>query len=172
MNNMKLKVLIKTEEIKERIKVLSSQILKDFSKEIHIIGVLKGAFIFLSDLIRELPSDKKVIVDFIYVKSYQKDKKGNIELVKDISINIKNKDVLIVDDIFDTGDTFRFLIEHLKKHSPKKIKLCTLLYKYKNRKVNFEPDYYGFKIPNYFVIGYGLDYDENYRHLPFIGYFE
>ncbi len=169
---MKLKILIKPEEIKKRIKVLSSQILKDFSKEIHIIGILKGSFIFLSDLIRKFPNDKKVIVDFIQIKSYQKDKKGNIELIKDISIDIKDKNVLIIDDIFDTGDTFNFLIKHFKKHNPKKIKLCTLLYKFENRKVNFEPDYYGFKIPNYFVVGYGLDYDENYRHLPFIGYFE
>jgi len=126
----------------------------------------------LSDLIREFPQDKKVILDFIQVKSYQKDKKGNIEFVKDITINIKNKEILLVDDIFDTGDTLKFLIDHLKTYKPKSIKLCTLLYKFQNRKVNLEPNYYGFKIPNYFVVGYGLDYDENYRHLPFIAYFE
>jgi len=169
---MKLKTFIRSEEIKKRIKILSSQILKDFRDDIYIIGVLKGSFIFLSDLIREFPQDKKVILDFIQVKSYQKDKKGNIEFVKDITINIKNKEILLVDDIFDTGDTLKFLIDHLKTYKPKSIKLCTLLYKFQNRKVNLEPNYYGFKIPNYFVVGYGLDYDENYRHLPFIAYFE
>ena len=169
---MKLKPLIKSEDIKKCIKTLSFQILKDFKKEIYVIGILKGSFIFLSDLIREFPQDKKIILDFVQVKSYQKDKKGCINFIKDITINIKNKEILLVDDIFDTGETFEFLIDHLKLYKPKSIKLCTLLYKFQNRKVNLKPDYYGFKIPNYFVVGYGLDYDENYRHLPFIAYFE
>ncbi|HIC87415.1 MAG TPA: hypoxanthine phosphoribosyltransferase [Aquificae bacterium] len=129
---MKLKTFIKPEEIKKRIKNLTSQILKDFKNEIYIIGVLKGSFVFLSDLIREFPQDKKVILDFIQVKSYQKDRKGNIEFVKDITIDIKNKEILLVDDIFDTGETLKFLIDHLKKNKPKSIKLCTLLYKFQN----------------------------------------
>ncbi len=169
---MNLKILLNERKIQKGIKKLSQNLLNFYKDNIYIISVLKGSFIFTADLVRNFPQDLNVFIDFIQVKSYKGKQKGILRLVKDISLDIKNKNILVVDDIFDTGETANFLINYLKNKGAKDVKICTLLYKYKMRKVPFEPHFYAFKIPNYYVVGYGLDFNGKYRHLPYIAYFD
>ncbi len=166
INGRKAEVLIKEEEIKKKVKELGEKISKDFEgKDILVVGILKGSFIFIADLVREIKGN--VFVDFMQVSSYHTsmESSGEVIFVKDISTDIKGKNVLIVDDIIDTGRTLEALVEALSQREPSVIKTCVLLDKKERREVDFEPDYTGFVIPDKFVIGYGLDWAEKGRTL-------
>jgi hypoxanthine phosphoribosyltransferase len=170
---MTLKELISEDRISARIKVLAKKIRADYKDEIPIfIGILKGSFLFMADLIREY--SKECEMDFMAVASYGSRKKGSgvVRLIKDININIKKRDVLIVEDIIDSGLTSSYIKQYLKLRKPKSIEFVTLLDKVEARKIKIDIKYTGFKIPNKFVIGYGLDYAEKYRQLPYIAEFE
>jgi hypoxanthine phosphoribosyltransferase len=161
--------LISESELKNRVKQLAEQIEKDFNNEsLILIVVLKGSFVFAADLIREIKSD--INVDFISVSSYsnQTESTGKVKLLKDLDANITNKNVVVVEDIIDSGLTLHFLRDHLKMHKPKAIKLCTLLDKPDRRKIELPVDYVGFVIPDEFIVGYGIDYAQKYRNLPYI----
>jgi len=161
-----MEVLLSAKQIEERIKELAEAISEDYrGNKILVIGVLKGAVIFLSDLVRHLTIP--VEIDFMAVSSYGADtnSSGVVRILKDLEQSITDKEVLIVEDIIDTGLTLTYLYENLLRRGPKSLKVVTLLDKPDRRQVSFNPDYCGFKIPDRFVIGYGLDFDENYRHL-------
>ena len=165
-----LTVLITEEEIKSRVFELGKQISEDFGGEdIVVIGLLKGCFMFIADLMRAI--DSHVEVDFMAVSSYGSGtvSSGEIKVKKDYSIDIEGKNVLVIDDILDTGRTLAFVKDYLSVKSPKSIKICTLLDKPDRRTSKVNVDYIGFSVPDQFVVGYGLDYDEKYMNLPFIG---
>jgi len=161
--------LISEAEIKNRVNQIAEEIEKDFNNEpIVLIIVLKGSFVFAADLIRAMKGDIKV--DFISVSSYsnQTESTGKVKLLKDLDANITDKNVVVVEDIIDSGLTLHFLRDHLQMHKPKDIRICTLLDKPERRKVNLPVDYVGFVIPDEFIVGYGIDYAQNYRNLPYI----
>lgn len=163
-----LKPLISHIKIKQAVQSLAGKLRKDYlNKEPVLIGILKGSFMFLSDLARKL--NLHATIDFIRAASYgSKDfSSGSVELIKDIEIPIKGKDVIVVEDIVDTGLTIHFVIEHLKKKGPSSIKICTLLDKPSKRKVDVMVDYNGFTLDKDvgFVVGYGLDFNEEFRYL-------
>jgi hypoxanthine phosphoribosyltransferase len=163
------KILITENQLKQKVKELGAQMREDFQgKKIVFIVVLKGAFVFAGDLIREL--DDSVTVDFVAASSYgnQTETTGKVRLLKDIDVNITDKDVVLVEDIIDSGLTLSFLKEHFQLHKPKSMKICTLLDKPERRLVDLKADYVGFEIPDTFIIGYGIDYAEKYRNLPYI----
>lgn len=160
------KVLITKEEIAKRVKELGAQISKDFAgEEITLVCTLRGASIFFADLVREIDLDAEL--DFISASSYGAGTKssGEVKLIKDLSAPINGKNVIIVEDIIDTGITLSYLTKMLKARSPKTLKVCALLDKHARREVEFEGDYIGFEIDNEFVVGYGLDYNEKMRTL-------
>ena len=164
------RILISKSELSERIKELGTQITKDFEgEEIIVIGVLKGSVLFLTDLIRKI--DLPMDIDFMVVSSYANstEKSGNVKIIKDINIDVANKNVIIVEDIIDTGLTMHNLKEIFGVRDCKNFKICTLLDKKERRKIDIEADYVGFDVPNEFVVGYGLDYDGKYRNLEDIG---
>lgn len=172
--NMKddiLEVLVSTDEIQKRTAELGQQIGRDYEgKNPLMICILRGAVVFLSDLIRAIPAH--VTVDFMGVSSYggtNMDSTGVIKITRDVDANVARRDVIIVEDIVDTGLTMRALVDLLNTRGPNSVEICTLLSKPQRRKVDVEIKYCGFEVPNKFVIGYGLDYDENYRNLPFVG---
>lgn len=165
---MALKQIISKKEIDDAVKKLASDIRKDYrDKSPILISILKGSFMFLSDIIRELNMPLKI--DFIRAASYgSKDyTSGEVQLLKDIEMSIEGKDVLIVEDIVDTGYTLNFIVNHLKKKMPSSIKICSLLDKPSKRVVDVKVDYTGFTLDKDvgFVVGYGFDYDEDYRYL-------
>ena len=146
---------------------LAGQISKDYAdRELIIIGILKGAFIFMADLIREISIPCRI--DFTRLASYGdgSDSSGKVVMTKDIETSIKGRDILIVEDILDTGLTLQYLVGWLKERNPDSLKICVLLDKRKRRKVSFEADYVGFTIDDGFVVGYGLDFNEKYRFSP------
>jgi hypoxanthine phosphoribosyltransferase len=162
-------IMITETEIKQRVKKIAEEIENDFNNEaIVLIIVLKGSFVFAADLIRELKGDIKI--DFISVSSYGNDTEttGKVRLLKDLDTNITNQNVVVVEDIIDSGLTLNFLRGHLQTHKPKQIKICTLLDKPERRRVELPVDYVGFVIPDEFIVGYGIDYAQNYRNLPYI----
>jgi hypoxanthine phosphoribosyltransferase len=162
----KLELLIPEGEIKRRIRELAEEIEKLFppDEEILVVGLLKGSFIFVSDLVREI--ERPVLVDFISASSYRgTESSGNVEIKKDLETDIKGKNVLLVDDILDTGRTFKKVLELLKMREPKILKTCVLLDKPSRRVEPIEADFVGFEIPDKFVVGYGLDWDEWGRNL-------
>jgi len=164
--NEKHEVLLSEEQIKARVKELAREISADYrEKKPLLIGVLKGAVVFLSDLIREM--DIPLEVDFMAVSSYGADtaSSGIVRIQKDLEQSIKDRDVLIVEDIVDTGLTLNYLYDTLSSQKPRSLKVVTLLDKPDRRKVDFKADYCGFEIPDRFVIGYGLDFNEEYRNL-------
>lgn len=164
--NPKHKILIRRSAIKKRVEEVAREITRDFKGErAHLIGVLKGGFIFLSDLIREI--NLETSLDFIAVSSYgkNKDSSGQVRLLKDLDSNIAGLNVILVEDILDTGLTLSYLLRILKQRKPKTLHVAALLDKPSRRLVNVTADYIGFKIPDEFVIGYGLDYAERYRNL-------
>jgi hypoxanthine phosphoribosyltransferase len=166
MPKEKHKVLIRSSAIKKRVQEVAKQIAKDYQGEsVHLIGVLKGACIFLSDLVREI--DLETSIDFIAVASYGKGKEssGQVRLLKDLDSNIAGRNVILVEDILDTGLTLSYLLRVLRQRKPKTLRVAALLDKPSRRKVNVTGDYIGFPIPDEFVIGYGLDYAERYRNL-------
>jgi hypoxanthine phosphoribosyltransferase len=164
-------ILIEEARIKERIRELGSEISKDYrGKELVVICVLKGAVYFAVDLTRELSIP--FILDFIAISSYGSSSFGVVRITKDLDINIAEKDVLVVEDIVDTGLTLSYLLRNLSVRNPTSLKVCTLLDCPARRIVDVPLDYKGFEIPNVFVVGYGLDYRENFRSLPYIAVFE
>ena len=169
MQNDIKEILISEEEIKKKIKELGKQIEKDYKdKDLLVVCVLKGAVLFLSDLIREI--NLPLNIDFMAVSSYGNSTKssGVVRIIKDLEKDIQGKDLLIVEDIVDSGLTLSYLIENLKSREPRSVKLCTLLDKPERRKVDVLIDYTGFVIPDEFVVGYGLDFAEIYRNLPYV----
>ena len=161
-------------KIKERIKELGLEITNNYDRddEIIIICLLKGAFIFVSDLVREI--DRDIKIEFMNVGSYGENtvSSGQVNILSDISIDIKDKNVIIIDDIIDTGHTLNEIRKILEKRHPKKLELCTLLDKKEGRKINIDVDYIGFECPNKFVVGYGMDAASKYRNLSNIVYIE
>ena len=170
MDLFRPEVLISEEEIMLRVEALGNAITQDFaSEDLVVICVLKGAFIFCSDLIKKI--NRPLHLDFISLSSYgdSTQSSGNVRLDMDLSSNIEGKNVLIVEDIVDTGLTIKTLTELLQSRGPKSVKLASLLYKPEKVKHEIHIDYLGFEIEDKFVIGYGLDYAGRYRELPYIG---
>jgi len=167
------RVLITKEQIKRRTKELAKQISRDYKdKNLVCITILRGAFMFLADLCREITVPAKF--DFMAISSYgdKSESSGVVRIYKDLDMNIAEKDVLIIEDIVDTGRTMDYLLRNLKTRNPKSIEICTLLNKPANRVVNIKIKYVGFEIPPEFVIGYGLDFAEDYRHIEDVRVFE
>ncbi len=165
-----MQVLLTREQIENRIKELAAEIERDYGphEEIHLVGVLKGGFMFLSDLVRALKSP--VTLDFIAMSSYGKGTKssGEVRMLKDVDHPLEGRHVIIVEDIVDTGLTLHYLQEILRARSPKSLRTACLLSKPSRREVELQVEYIGFTIEDRFVVGYGLDYDEKYRELPYI----
>ena len=164
------KILFSEEDLAARIREMGEAITADYAgKEILMIGILRGAVIFMADLARAVK--QTVAIDFMAVSSYgaSTSSSGVVRILKDLDEDVENKHVLIVEDIIDSGLTLNYLMENLWSRKPASIKICTLLNKPERRKVEVPIAYNGFTIPDYFVIGYGLDYAEKYRNLPFIG---
>ncbi|WP_069650623.1 hypoxanthine phosphoribosyltransferase [Caloranaerobacter ferrireducens] len=162
-------ILIETDELQKRIKELGQEITKDYKdKDLVVICVLKGAVMFMSDLCKNI--DLPLNMDFMAVSSYgsSTQSSGVVRILKDLDSSIEGKDVLIVEDIIDTGLTLSYLVENLKSRGPRSVKICTLLDKPERRKAKVKVDYIGFTIPDEFVVGYGLDFNEKYRNLPYV----
>jgi hypoxanthine phosphoribosyltransferase len=167
MDEMRKEVLYSRAEIQKKVKEIASRISHDYAgRELIIIGILKGAFIFMADLIRELSIP--CMIDFVRAASYGagQETSGKVVMTKDIETSIKGKDILIVEDIVDTGLTLAYLVGWLKERNPRSLKVCAFLDKRKRRKVDFEADYVGFTMDDGFVVGYGLDFNEQSRYLP------
>lgn len=173
MDSIAARVLIDHREIDERVGELARRITEDYrDRDLVVVGILKGAFVFLADLVRrvELPLE----VDFVAVSSYGKDTEtsGVVRVIKDLDLDIRGRDVLLVEDIVDTGLTLNYIARMLLQREPASLEICALLNKPEARKVDIEVKYCGFDIPPVFVVGYGLDYAERYRHLPYVGVLE
>lgn len=169
----KIRVLLSEQEVDKKIKELGEQISKDYAgKSIHLICVLKGGVFITCELAKRITVP--VTMDFMSVSSYgdATESSGRVKIVKDLDDAIEGKEVLIVEDIIDSGRTLSYLIELLQSRKPNSIRLCTLLDKPERRVTDVKVDYVGFNIPDEFVIGYGLDYAQKYRNLPFIGVVE
>ena len=166
-------ILLSEEEVDRRINEIGELISKEYEgKEIHLICVLKGGVFFMCELAKRITVP--VSMDFMAISSYGSDTKssGVIKIVKDLDDSITGKDVLVVEDIVDSGRTLSYLLEMLKDRKPASMKLCTLLDKPDRRVVDVHVDYTGFQIPDEFVVGYGLDYEDKLRNLPYVGYIE
>lgn len=161
--------IVTQEDMRARIKELGKQIATDYAgKELILVGILKGAYAFYADLARAIRIPLRV--DFIVVTSYGAGSKtsGKVKMVTNLTENVTNKHVLLVEDIVDSGLTAQYLITRLSRRKPRSIKICTLLSKPERRMVNVKIDYVGFNIPNQYVVGYGLDYQQKYRNLPYL----
>lgn len=168
-----IRVLLPEEEVDKRIKEIGEQISKDYAgKAVHLVCVLKGGSFFMCELAKRITVP--VSFDFMSVSSYGSETKssGVVKIVKDLDEPLDGKEVIIVEDIVDSGRTLSYLIEILEKRGPKSISICTLLDKPERRVADVKVDYTGFAIPDEFVVGYGLDYDQKYRNLPYIGVVE
>jgi hypoxanthine phosphoribosyltransferase len=167
MSEMSREIIFPRAVIQKRVQEMADQISKDYAgSDLVIIGILKGAFIFMADLIRMMNIPSKV--DFVRVASYGAGDQsfGKVVMTKDIETSIRGRDILIVEDIVDTGLTLQYLVDWLKERNPRSLKVCAFLDKRKRRKVSFEADYVGFTIDDGFVVGYGLDFNEQFRFLP------
>ena len=168
-----ISVLISEQELQQKVKELGAKITEDYKDtNLLLIGVLRGGVIFMSDLMRsiELPIE----IDFMQVSSYGSGtvSSGNVKILKDTETSVEGRDVLIAEDILDTGTTLHSLVELIKQRGASSVKICTILNKPARRKVRLDAEYVGFNIPDKFVVGYGLDYDQKYRNLPFVGVIE
>ena len=162
-----VEILLSQDQIHRRVHELGIAIAKDYrGRKPHLVGVLKGAWVFMADLIRQL--DFEVTVDFLGITSYGAgvQSSGEVKITKDLDVSIEGREVLIVEDILDTGRTYKFLQEVLSVHKPRSLKLVALLDKVSRRVVPVYADYVGFEIPDVFVVGYGLDFNQQYRQLP------
>jgi hypoxanthine phosphoribosyltransferase len=161
-------ILLSADQIQKRVAELASQIRADFPGDLHLIAVLKGAFVFLSDLVRNI--DGHISLDFMAVSSYAKGttSSGEVRLMKDLDTTLDGRNVIIVEDIVDTGLTLTYLQDILRARNPKSLRTACLLSKPSRRKVDVQVEYVGFSIDDRFVVGYGLDYAEQYRNLPHI----
>ncbi len=164
-----MQTLLSADQIQTRVHQLAQEIRSDHPDGVHFVCVLKGAFIFLSDLARAM--DGEVTLDFMAVSSYGSSTKssGQVQVLKDLGAAIEGRDVVIVEDIVDTGLTLTYLQDILRARSPRNLRTACLLSKPSRRQVDVKVDYIGFTIEDTFVVGYGLDYAERYRHLPYIG---
>jgi len=165
--------LISEDEIRTRVRELSFDISSDFDGAVlHVVGILKGAWVFMADLVRQLTIP--VTADFIAVASYGSgtESSGEITLVSDLRDSIEGKNVLLIEDIVDTGFSLQFLLRTLSQRKPRTLKTCALLDKPDRHEVEVKVEYIGFTVPDRFVVGYGIDYDERFRNLPYIGYVE
>jgi hypoxanthine phosphoribosyltransferase len=162
-----VRVLISDARLQVRLKQLAKEIRQDFPTEpLHLIGVLKGSVFFLTDLARDLGGE--VSFDFLSVSSYGHgtDSTGEVKLIKDLDVSIEGRTVIVVEDILDTGLTLKYLLRFFEEKKPKHLRVVVLLDKVERRVADVRADYIGFEIPNEFVVGYGLDFDERYRNLP------
>ena len=170
LNDDILKVLYSEEELKAKCAEMGAQITKDYAgKNLLLVTVLKGAVVYFTDLMRAI--DLPCTIDFMIVSSYGSGVKtsGVVKIVKDLDTDLTGKDLLIVEDILDTGLTLSYLKDMLAARNPASIRIATLLDKPDRRKANIKADYIGYRVPDEFVVGYGLDYDEKYRNLPYVG---
>ena len=171
MTNSIAKVLLTEEEIKARIAELGKVLSEEYAdKDPIFVGVMKGVVIFFADMIREITVPCQL--DFMWISSYSgTSSTGKMEVKRDISSDLKGRHVVILEDIFDTGNSLDFTYKHLLSKEPASLKICTLLDKPEGRRpgITLVPDYVGFTIPNEFVVGYGLDFNEHYRNLPYVG---
>lgn len=166
----KIKVMISEDDVDARIKELGDQISKDYAgKQVHLVCILKGSVFFTCELAKRITVP--VILDFMQVSSYgsQTVSSGTLKVKKELDEPIEGDNVIIVEDIIDSGNTLSRLVPMLQERNPKSLKVCTLLDKPERREVDVKVDYNGFNIPDKFVVGYGLDYDQNYRNLPYVG---
>ena len=171
MNDDIKNVLVSEEQLKAKVAELGAQISKDYKgKNLVLVSILKGSVVFMADLMRAISIPCNI--DFMVVSSYggsNTTTSGLVKIIKDLDGDLSGKDVLIVEDILDTGVTLSNLVPMLKMRNPSSVKICTILDKPSRRKADIAPDYEGFQVPDEFVVGYGLDYDEKYRNLPYIG---
>lgn len=170
MSLEEVEVLFTEEVVRLKIKELAREITRDYAgQEIMVVGILKGAFIFMADLVREI--DLPLQLDFMDVSSYGNStvSSGEVRIMKDLDDSIEGKNVLIVEDIIDTGLTLKYICENLKQRGPKSLRICCLLAKPSRRQSSIRPNYIGFAIEDLFVVGWGLDYAEQYRNYPAIG---
>ncbi len=164
-------VLVSEEQLQKRVKELGAQISKDYAgKDLLLVSILKGSVVFMADLMRaiDIPNE----IDFMVVSSYggaNTTSTGLVKIIKDLDADLSGKDVLIVEDILDTGVTLFNLVPMLQMRNPNSVKICTILDKPSRRKADIRADYTGIEVPDEFVVGYGLDYDEKYRNLPYVG---
>lgn len=165
-----LEVLLSEEEIRTKVRELGEQITRDYQgKSPVFLGILKGCYVFMADLLKNI--DLFCEMDFMAVSSYGSgtSSTGAVKITKDLSRDIEGKDLILVEDILDSGITLSYLKGYLANRNPASVRIVTLLDKPERRKAPIQADYYGFQVPNEFVVGYGLDYDEKYRNLPYIG---
>ena len=171
MNDDIKNVLVSEEQLKAKVAELGAQISKDYKgKNLVLVSILKGSVVFMADLMRAISNPCNI--DFMVVSSYggsNTTTSGLVKIIKDLDGDLSGKDVLIVEDILDTGVTLSNLVPMLKMRNPSSVKICTILDKPSRRKADIAPDYEGFQVPDEFVVGYGLDYDEKYRNLPYVG---
>ena len=164
-------ILITEEQIQSRIKELGQVLTQEYAgKNPVIVGVLKGVVVFYADMVRQIKVPCQM--DFMWISSYQgTNSTGGMVVKRDVTVDIKDRHVLILEDIYDTGNSLDFTYRHLLSKQPASLKICTLLDKPERRKpgITLKPDYVGFTVPNAFVVGYGLDYNEQYRNLPYVG---
>jgi hypoxanthine phosphoribosyltransferase len=163
-------ILFTEKQIKKRVSELAEEICRDYGKEeLLTLGILKGAAVFCTDLVREM--DRPIKMNYMALSSYGSSSisTGAVRIQYDLEEDIAGKNVLIVEDIVDTGLTLHYLTKTLKSRNPKSLKVCCLLDKQERRKIDFTPDYTGFRVPDQFLVGYGLDYSEKYRNLKYIG---
>ena len=164
-------ILVSQQQLQDKISELGAQISRDYDgHELLLVSILKGSVVFMADLMRAITIP--CAIDFMVVSSYggsNTTTTGLVKIVKDLDQDLSGKDVLIVEDILDTGVTLSHLMPMLQMRNPRSVKICSILSKPSRRKADIEPDYMGFEVPDEFVVGYGLDYDEKYRNLPYIG---
>ncbi len=163
-------ILLSEEQLQQKVKELGARISADYKgKNLLMVSILKGSVVFMADLLRQVTIPARI--DFMSVSSYGSGMKtsGVVKIMKDLDIPLEGYDLLIVEDILDSGLTLHYIIDILQARKPKSVKICTLLDKPERRQVDVKAEYHGFHIPDEFVVGYGLDYDEKYRNLPFIG---
>ena len=164
-------ILVSEEALKAKVTELGAQISRDYAgKQLLLVSILKGGVVFMADLMRAVTIP--CAIDFMVVSSYGGSNTmptGLVKIIMDLDADLSGKDVLIVEDILDTGITLSHLMPMLKMRNPNSVRLCTILSKPSRRKAEIEPDYLGFEVPDEFVVGYGLDYDEKYRNLPYVG---
>lgn len=171
MNQDIERILVSEEQLKAKVAELGDQITRDYEgRQLVLVSILKGSVVFMADLMRAI--HMPCSIDFMVVSSYggaNTSSTGLVKIIKDLDQDLTGKDLLIVEDILDTGITLSHLVPMLQLRNPASVKLCTILSKPSRRKVDLHPDYLGFEVPDEFVVGYGLDYDEKYRNLPYVG---
>ena len=163
-------ILFTQEDLKAITKELGEKVTRDYKdKKLYLVTILKGAVVFLTDFMRNV--DLPCEVDFLVVSSYGSGvtSSGNVKIIKDLDVPLEDKDILIVEDILDSGNTLKFVVDMIKKRHPKSVEICALLDKPSRRIADIQAKYVGREIPDEFVVGYGLDYDEKYRNLPYLG---